>query len=153
MTVRRMFGSSPRQTFVLFPLAVLLFDAVVRRRVRLDPRALLLLTAGYGLYRYAGSYRDAQGAGSRGAARPPVRLVTDGPYGLTRNPMYLGHLTFVVGLAAATRSPLAVLLGARQLARFRERVRVDEERLERIFGEEYRAYRARVPRWLPGAAR
>jgi len=147
-----MFGSSPRQTFVLFPLAVLLFDAVVRRRVRLDPRALPLLTAGYGLYRYAGSYGDAQGAGSRGAARPPVRLVTDGPYGRTRNPMYLGHLLFVVGLAAATCSPLAVLLGARQLARFRERVRVDEGRLERIFGDEYRAYRQRVPRWLPGAA-
>jgi len=79
-------------------------------------------------------------------------LVTDGPYGRTRNPMYLGHLLFVVGLAAATCSPLAVLLGARQLARFRERVRVDEGRLERIFGDEYRAYRQRVPRWLPGAA-
>lgn len=37
---------------------------------------------------------------------------------------------------------------ARQLLRFRERVAVDEARLEALFGDDYRAYRDRVPRWL-----
>lgn len=140
-------SSSPRQTFVLFPVAVLASRAVLGGRVR--KRWLPLLAAGYCLYRCSGGYRDAKGAGSKGFADPPKRLVTDGPYGYTRNPMYLGHLVFMVGLTLATRSPVASVLLLRQLDRFGERVRSDEERLERIFGDEYRAYAARVPRWVP----
>ena len=30
---------------------------------------------------------------------PPERLVRTGPYGLIRNPMYLGHIIFFCGLA------------------------------------------------------
>ncbi len=139
--------SSPRQTFVLFPLLSLGAAALARRR--LDLRWAPLLVIGYALYRGAGMYRDAQGAGSRGFAKPPVRLVTDGVYAHTRNPMYLGHLLFCTGLAAVTRSPVAVLLLLWQYARLSERVLEDEERLARIFGDEYRDYVARVPRWVP----
>jgi protein-S-isoprenylcysteine O-methyltransferase Ste14 len=82
--------------------------------------------------------------------RPPDRLVTSGPYALTRNPMYLGHLIFTLGLALTFRSPLGVVLMVERARRFSRRVRIDEERLERIFADEYRAYRHRVKRWVPG---
>jgi protein-S-isoprenylcysteine O-methyltransferase Ste14 len=36
----------------------------------------------------------------------PERLVQEGPYRCTRNPMYGGHLLFLTGLAIASRSPL-----------------------------------------------
>jgi len=138
--------SSPAQTFVLFPLAVLGAELVRGRRPRIRPAGLAVMAAGYLLYRGAGAYRHAR-AGGHGMESTPRALVTDGPYALTRNPMYLGHLVFLAGLMGATGSPLAFAFFARQLARFRERVARDEERLERLYGDDYRAYRARVQRW------
>ena len=106
------------------------------------------MAAGYALYRGAGEHRARRGAGGPGFAAPPQRLVTDGPYAVSRNPMYLGHLIFMPGLVLAPRSHRAVLLALRQSLRFGERVAIDERRLERMFGDEYREYRARVPRWI-----
>lgn len=151
--MRRFARSSPNQTFVLFPLVVLGVDVLRGRRPRTRIEGVVLMALGYSLYRYAGSYRAAQGGGERGFAAEPKRLVMDGPYALTRNPMYLGHLLFMSGLVLATRSPLAVALALRQLDRFTDRVQRDEERLGRLFGEEYVAYRERVPRWLPSLER
>ncbi len=107
------------------------------------------MAAGYLLYRGAGAYRKRHRAGPPGFAELPDRLLVDGPYAYTRNPMYLGHLTFLIGLVVATRSPVAPACFIWQLVRLSDRVRRDEVRLEAKFGEEYRRYRARVPRWLP----
>jgi protein-S-isoprenylcysteine O-methyltransferase Ste14 len=127
-------------------VAVLVIGAARGRAPRLFPWALVM-AAGYGLYRAARAHRGAI-AGGHGFASTPAALVTDGPYAVTRNPMYLGHLVFAAGLVGATRSPLAVALFIERLVRFRRRVAVDETRLERLFGDEYRAYRQRVPRWI-----
>ncbi len=80
----------------------------------------------------------------------PDQLVTDGPYRYTRNPMYLGHLIFSVGLVLAFRSPVAAPLFLMRSVYFSLRVQRDEERLEARFGAPYRAYTARVKRWVPG---
>ncbi len=82
----------------------------------------------------------------------PAVLVTSGPYALTRNPMYAGHLLFTAGLAIATCSPLAALLLAERWIRFERRIRIDERRLAQRFGAHFDAYRERVPRWLPRPA-
>lgn len=84
--------------------------------------------------------------------RPPDRLVTSGPYALSRNPMYLGHMLFTLGLALVFRSPVGAALVMERARRFQRRVRVDERRLEQIFGDEYRNYSRRVKRWIPGVA-
>lgn len=140
--------NSPRQTFVAFPIAILLFD-LLRSKPRVHRSGIPFLVAGYALYRLAGYHRqEVRHAGPRGSAEPPLTLVTDGPYAVSRNPMYLGHLVFMLGLVIGTRSPVAVALALRQARRFTERVRVDEKRLDQIFGAEYRRYRERVPRWL-----
>lgn len=148
-SVEKTVAKSPVQTFVLIPLLTVLGEALVGRRVRLRGEWLLLCLAGYGLYRGAGRYRLAQGAGSEGFTRPPDKLVTSGPYAVTRNPMYLGHLLFLAGVALATGSPVAVAGFVYQWRRMSKRVRIDEERIERIFGDEYRQYTGRVPRWVP----
>lgn len=148
-SVRTAAKRSPVQTFVLIPLLTVVSELIVRRRIRLRNEWSLLCLAGYGLYRAAGRYRMAQGAGSEGFARPPDKLVTSGPYAVTRNPMYLGHLLFLAGIALATGSPVAVAGFLYQWRRLGRRVRIDEERMEQIFGDEYRAYVARVPRWVP----
>jgi protein-S-isoprenylcysteine O-methyltransferase Ste14 len=64
--------------------------------------------------------------------------------------MYLGHLIFLAGLALTFWSWFALILFAARAFWFHRRVLHDEERLEKIFGGDYLAYRARVKRWIPG---
>ena len=78
-----------------------------------------------------------------------MRLVTTGIYALTRNPMYLGHLIFIAGLAISLRSWIAFAVLVAYLPWFHARVRRDEARLRDLFGTEYERYAQRVKRWIP----
>ena len=140
--------STSTRTFVAVPLAVAAEQRFTRRR--LHARWSPLLPAGYLLYRLSGDYRLRRAGGPPGMSQGmPEGIVTSGPYRLTRNPMYLGHLIFLSGLALLTRSPLAAVLLAVNIPWFARRVRRDEERLARRFGPPFDEYCARVPRWLP----
>jgi len=90
------------------------------------------------------------GKGGPGVDVPPENLVVDGPYKYVRNPMYLGHLIFMLGLAFVFKSWLAAALLAFHIVWFNYRVIYDETQLEARFGDSYRDYRARVKRWIPG---
>lgn len=138
-----------RRTFVLYPTIVGLEHLLSRRR--LHPAWSPLLLWGYMQYRLSGNYRTRLGRGGPGLEVPPERIVEEGIYRFTRNPMYLGHLIFMTGLVGLTRSRLAALLLAVNVPWFNRRAQQDEERLHQLFGPEYVAYRDRVPRWLPGA--
>ncbi len=134
---------------MLIPLAVAAEQLVRRRPVRLA--WLPVAAAGYLQYRLTGSYRLPRAGGPPGMSQGmPERLVTDGPYGLTRNPMYLGHLVFVGGLTLATRSTLALASATALVPWFRARARADERRLTERFGADFEDYCRRVPRWVPG---
>lgn len=135
------------RTFVLWPIAAMIHGLVVRGRLdlRFAPAAL----AGYLCFRSAGRYRTARGGGGPGMANPPERIVTSGPYAVSRNPMYLGHLVTFASLVGATRSLLFASLFGWHLRWFDERARRDEASLAELFGEEYVRYRDEVPRWFP----
>ncbi len=80
---------------------------------------------------------------------PTTALVVDGIYGWTRNPLYLGTILVYMGLAVAAASLWAILLMVPLLWVINVGVIVREERyLERKFGDAYRAYKARVRRWV-----
>lgn len=147
-SLRRLFTSTSRRNFVLTPIVVGM-EQLARRRP-LDLRWSFLLAVGYLMYDRAGDYRTARGGGGPGqSGPPPEHIVATGPYAFTRNPMYLGHLVFLAGLALTTRSPLAAAALAINVPWFDRHAQRDEERLTELFGEEYTAYRDRVPRWLP----
>jgi protein-S-isoprenylcysteine O-methyltransferase Ste14 len=78
-----------------------------------------------------------------------TRLVTTGPFRLTRNPMYTGHLIVLLGatLRAGSWWPLLV---APLCIRATTRLVIipEEDYLARKFGEDYQNYRARVRRWI-----
>ena len=151
--LRTAWASSPRRTFVILPLVAAGYEVLRRRSpLRGGLAGIALMAAGYALYRGAGAYRNDRGGGGPGFAARPARLVMTGPYGLTRNPMYLGHLVFLAGLVALTRSPAALAGFAVQRQRFVERIAIDERRLADRFGHEYVEYVERVPRWLPRPA-
>jgi len=79
----------------------------------------------------------------------PTTLVTSGPFRLSRNPMYLGMAAVLVGVALMLGSatpflvipPFVLLLDVRFIRR-------EESAMRAAFGEAYRAYQARVRRWL-----
>ncbi|HEX3464038.1 MAG TPA: isoprenylcysteine carboxylmethyltransferase family protein [Candidatus Elarobacter sp.] len=149
--VRKWARRTPVQTFVLCPLAVIGFQLVLLRgTLTVVPWRALVLLWGYLQYRLTGNFRLPRAGGSSGMTTPPDRLIESGPYGYTRNPMYLGHLIFVLGLAATFWSWFALVILAVRAVWFQKRVLRDEERLGRLFGGQYAAYRARVKRWIPG---
>lgn len=76
-------------------------------------------------------------------------LVTDGPNGITRNPMYVGMAGMLAANALQRGAWLAGLpVGAFVLAIDRLQIPAEEDALRAHFGAEYDEYCARVPRWL-----
>jgi protein-S-isoprenylcysteine O-methyltransferase Ste14 len=141
---------TPVQTFILCPLAVIAFECVWHGgKPVFVPWGVPLLLWGYLQYKLIGRYRGPRAGGGPGMETMPERILDVGPYRFTRNPMYLGHLIFLVGLAITFWSWFAVILLAARAAWFHCRVLHDEKRLQAEFGADYDAYRARVRRWIP----
>jgi protein-S-isoprenylcysteine O-methyltransferase Ste14 len=89
------------------------------------------------------------GRGTLAPWAPPERLVSIGPYRLSRNPMYVAVLIILIGWATMFASRTLWLYAALIAIAFHLRVVVGEEPwLARTHGSEWVAYRARVPRWL-----
>lgn len=81
--------------------------------------------------------------------RPALRVVRDGPYRFTRNPMYLGMVILQFGLALVFSLDWALLGGVAVWAILHFGVVLPEERyLEERFGEDYRALKRQTRRWL-----
>jgi len=80
---------------------------------------------------------------------PSTVLLESGPYRFTRNPIYIGFVIFYFGLAfMLTSAWMLVLLIPVLIILQRGVVEREEAYLQAKFGEAYRKYQARVPRWL-----
>ena len=76
-------------------------------------------------------------------------LVTDGPFAISRNPIYLGAVTILMALAPITGNPWFAIFGIlAALAIGRLAIRPEERHLEMRFGKAYRDYAKRVRRWF-----
>lgn len=90
-----------------------------------------------------------RGRGTPSPFDAPRRLVIRGPYRFTRNPMYVGALSLLIGLALVQRSLAVLALAAFALTFVTLFVRLYEEpTLRESFDGEYEAYCRDVPRWL-----
>lgn len=89
------------------------------------------------------------GRGTLAPWAPPKHLVSSGPYRLSRNPMYIGVVTILVGWWVLWDSRTLLLYALVVAVAVHVRVLLAEEPwAARDFGAEWEAYRARVPRWF-----
>lgn len=109
---------------------------------------LIFIAAGFALtFRAIQMFRRADTHVAPG--EPATALVTAGPYRFTRNPIYTGFVLVFFGLSIVLTSVWILLLLAPVLLILQHGVVLREEAyLEAKFGDAYRAYANRVPRWL-----
>lgn len=103
----------------------------------------LLAVAGVGLFRRARTTVDPRDPTASSS------LVTGGVYRVTRNPMYVGFVAIVLGLAVQVGNLVALvwpIAFAWYLDRFQ--VRPEERLLRARFGAEFEAFARRTRRWL-----
>jgi protein-S-isoprenylcysteine O-methyltransferase Ste14 len=114
--------------------------------------AALFFAAGFWLY-YHGRIRFSLG---QLIGRPEVqgdggeqRLVTTGIRARVRHPVYLGHLCELIAWSVGTG--LAVIYGLTLFAMLTGAlmIRMEDDELERRFGDSYRQYRASTPAIIP----
>ncbi len=81
--------------------------------------------------------------------KDPDRIVTAGPFGFSRNPMYLGMLLVLLGVSVLYGTALSFFF---PLAYFSVAngyyIPYEEGRMAEAFGDEFNAYKAKVRRWL-----
>ena len=77
------------------------------------------------------------------------RLVLEGPYRYTRNPMYSGMAGILLGTALLLGSLTPLLVIPVFVAVIQRRfIRAEEAMLETAFADAYRRYKTRVRRWV-----
>lgn len=84
------------------------------------------------------------------AGNKDVSLVQEGPYSLSRNPLYFFSLVGIIGIGFATETlTVPILLAASFLVYYPFIIRREERKLLRLFPDEFGLYCSRVPRFFP----
>ena len=112
--------------------------------------AALVIAAGAALLLECFGRFAIQGRGTPAPIAAPDRLVIGGPYRRVRNPMYVAVTAMILGQAALfSHLPLAIY-GLAVWGGFHVFVLAYEEpTLRRLFPQDYAAFFAAVPRWIP----
>jgi len=78
-----------------------------------------------------------------------IALITEGVFRMSRNPMYLGFVLVLIGIAVLMRSltPYVIVL-AFAILMDRMYIRVEERMLAEEFGTEWEGYKRSTRRWL-----
>ncbi len=105
--------------------------------------AAILMLAGSTLVALSMPFLGSQSFGSAVG-----QLRTGGIYRLSRNPQLVGGFLFVVGYAMLWPSWPGALWAGLWLVIAHLMVRAEEAHLQAVFGDEYRAYCARTPRFI-----
>jgi protein-S-isoprenylcysteine O-methyltransferase Ste14 len=109
---------------------------------------LLVVAVGSGLCCYAAALFAASDTTKKPQGEPS-HFVALMPYTFTRNPMYLGLATILLGFAVFFASAV-MLLAPLVFVVVIDRMVIprEEETMERRFGQQYVDYKQRVRRWL-----
>jgi protein-S-isoprenylcysteine O-methyltransferase Ste14 len=93
-------------------------------------------------------------AWSSGLIRKNKELAQDGPYAMTRNPLYVGSFIAGCGVSVMGGHPvLAIIFVVAYLAVYHQIIFNEEKHLLKLFPEQLPAYMAAVPRFFPNPAK
>jgi protein-S-isoprenylcysteine O-methyltransferase Ste14 len=109
----------------------------------LFPLACVLMTIGFLLVAFSMPF-----LGQRSFGREVGSLRTGGLYRYSRNPQLVGGFVFIVGYAMLWPSWQGALWASLWLVIAHLMVRGEEAHLETVFGDDYRDYCGRTPRYL-----
>jgi protein-S-isoprenylcysteine O-methyltransferase Ste14 len=151
------FVLEPLLGILIVPTIILLFTGYSFAWNQAYPISILLTGMGFcllGIGCYLVGITTFQlakyGEGSAAPWDPPVKLVVQGAYRYTRNPMVLGVLFTVLGESVLfTSIPLVLLFIALWIGNHILFVKGEEPELIERFGESYKLYLKNVPRWFP----
>lgn len=77
-------------------------------------------------------------------------LTTHGPYALSRNPLYIGSFLMMFAFCMMCRDwPTLAFVAGPMMFLYWLQVRFEEQRLERLFPEEWHRYKVSTPRFIP----
>jgi len=109
---------------------------------------LLLLTIGF-LIRVWATYYFYQNSMGVIKLKPQEKLLTEGPFAFSRNPLYLGGNVFIFfGTVFVLGSLSGVVLTFVAIFLTNLMIKREEKQLEQTFGEEWSRYRKKVRRWI-----
>ncbi|KUK31952.1 MAG: hypothetical protein XD63_0811 [Thermoanaerobacterales bacterium 50_218] len=108
----------------------------------------VLMLLGFALMTWAADLFHRAGAGFQ-LNRESSVLVTSGPFRFSRNPMYLGMLIWLIGMAVLLGTLITFLFPVLffLVANFFI-IPLEERSMEQQFGDRYLDYKQRVRRWL-----
>lgn len=146
-----LFGST---VLVILPLLAVIANNVLGLYIFsnpvLDYLSLFFLAVGVMLHLPSVYFFKVVGKGTPVPIEPPKHLVRSGWYKFTRNPMYLGLFSLLLGEFFFFGHILLLAYAGLFLVGIHFYVvNVEEPRLRRRFGNDYIDYMNSVPRWVP----
>jgi len=109
---------------------------------------IIIIVPGFYLFLGSGMFFRKLGTNPRPGTQATL-IVTKGPFKYTRNPMYLGLITMLIGtsILLGTFSPVLVIPIFFILVQSQFVLR-EEKLMEQWFGQPYLEYKKKTPRWL-----
>jgi len=87
---------------------------------------------------------------SSAVAKASHELHTDGPYRITRHPIYTGLLGMLLGTTLMSGLSFYLFIFLLSIVIFEVKLHLEERLMTETFGEEYVQYKRRVPQLIPG---
>ena len=111
---------------------------------------LVLLVASTGFTIWARLSLGGMWSASPDVLRTDHELRTDGPYAITRHPIYTGLFGMLLGTVLASGLGVTLAFLVVGVAFLAARIPIEERLMSTAFPDEYARYRERVPRLVPG---
>ncbi len=130
----------------------LFIDSILRATNFLNPTiftiGFILLFSGF-MIRVWATYYFYKSQMKVISLKPQKKLLTEGPYKFSRNPLYLGGNIFIFyGASLVLGSPFALVITTLGIYLTDQMIKREEIQLEKKFGKEWTRYTKKVRRWI-----
>ena len=109
---------------------------------------MLLLLASFTVVNYLQAYMHEDWRSGIDPRKDQRKLLTDGPFARSRNPLFLTVMAGQLGFFLALPSVFSLVCLVAGVLVITRQAREEEKALAVKFAEDYEHYRVRVPRWL-----